>query len=235
MMSRQFSEDVSDAGKQYLATLADTTTEVSDYANALYKLGRELGNVLCHKIGHPDENICVACTVEDADFLAKGVIESLNVCYSQVSLACFWNQRQQLPFAQQTLSIAPIIRKYREPDVDDARILVIVKSVISGACVVKTNLTYLIQEMSPEVIFVVSPVIHSQAIGKLEREFPKAISEKFRYVYFAEDSEKLEDGNLVPGIGGSVYQRLGFKDQADKNRFTPDLVKTRREQLVSEV
>jgi len=101
--------------------------------------------------------------------------------------------------------------------------------------VVKTNLTYLIQEMSPEVIFVVSPVIHSQAIGKLEREFPKAISEKFRYIYFAEDSEKLENGNLVPGIGGSVYQRLGFKDQEDKNRFTPNLVKTRREQLVSEV
>lgn len=235
MMSRQFSEDVSDAGKQYLATLADTTTEVSDYANALYKLGRELGNVLCHKIGHRDENICVACTVEDADFLAKGVIESLNACYSQVSLACFWNQRQQLLFAQQTLSIAPIIRKYREPDVDNARILVIVKSVISGACVVKTNLTYLIQEIDPEVIFVVSPVIHSQATEKLEKEFPKAISEKFQYVYFAEDSEKLANGDLVPGIGGSVYQRLGFKDQEDKNRFTPDLVRTRREQLVSEV
>jgi len=234
-MSRQFSEDVSDVGKQYLDVLANDKTRVSDYANALYQLGRELGNVLCHKIGHRDENICVACTVEDADFLAKGVIESLNARYSQVSLACFWNQRQQLPCAQQSLSIAPIIRKYREPDVDNARILVIVKSVISGACVVKTNLTYLIQEMNPEVIFVVSPVIHSQAIGKLEREFPKAISEKFQYVYFAEDSEKLEDGNLVPGIGGSVYQRLGFKDQADKNRFTPDLVRTRREQLVSEV
>jgi len=234
-MSRQFSEDVSDVGKQYLDVLANDKTRVSDYANALYELGRELGNVLCHKIGHRDENICVACTVEDADFLAKGVIESLNALYSQVYLACFWNQRQQLLFAQQTLSIAPIIRKYREPDVDNARILVIVKSVISGACVVKTNLTYLIQEMSPEVIFVVSPVIHSQATEKLEKEFPKAISEKFQYVYFAEDSEKLEDGNLVPGIGGSVYQRLGFKDQEDKNRFTPDLVKTRREQLVSEV
>lgn len=234
-MSRQFSEHVSDIGKQYLAALADDKTGVSDYADALYQLGSELGSVLCHKIGHRDENICVACTVEDADFLAKGVIESLNACYSQVSLACFWNQRQQLPFAQQTLSIAPILRKYREPDVDDARILVIVKSVISGACVVKTNLTYLIQEMNPEVIFVVSPVIHSQATEKLEQEFPKAISERFQYVYFAEDSEKLENGNLVPGIGGSVYQRLGFKDQEDKNRFTPDLVRARREQLVSEV
>lgn len=234
-MSRKFSEHVSDVGKQYLAALADVTTEVSDYGNALYQLGSELGNVLCHEIGHRDENICVACTVEDADFLAKGVIESLNACYSQVSLACFWNQRQQLSFAQQTLSIAPILRKYREPDVNDARILVIVKSVISGACVVKTNLTYLIQEMSPEVIFVVSPVVHSQATEKLEKEFPKAISEKFQYVYFAEDSEKLENGNLVPGIGGSVYQRLGFEDQEDKNRFTPDLVRARREQLVSEV
>jgi hypothetical protein len=234
-MSRKFSDNVSDVGKQYLVTLADITTGVSDYSNALYQLGKALGNVLCHKIGQQDENICVACTVEDADFLAKGVIESLNACHSQVSLACFWNQRQQLSFAQQTLSIAPIIRKYREPEVDNARILVIVKSVISGACVVKTNLTYLIQEISPEVIFVVSPVIHSQAIGKLEQEFPKTISEKFQYIYFAEDNEKLENGNLVPGIGGSVYQRLGFKDQEDKNRFTPDLVKTRREQLVSEV
>ena len=224
-MSRHFSEYTSDIGKSNLARLADASTNVEDYSNALYLLGKELGNVLAEQI--TGENICVACTVEDADFLAKGIIDSLSDLYSDISLACFWNQRQQ------ALSIAPIIKKYCEPAVNNANILVIVKSIISGACVVKTNLTNLIQDIEPDNIFVVAPVIHSDAEKKLNSEFPSAITEKFKYIYFAIDDEMQSNGNLVPGIGGNVYQRLGFKDQDDKNKFIPKLVKERRESLIS--
>jgi hypothetical protein len=94
--------------------------------------------------------------------------------------------------------------------------------------VVKTNLTFLIQDIEPQSIFVVAPVIHTEARENLECEFPQSISEKFEYIYFAEDEEKQSDGILVPGIGGSIYERLGFKDQAEKNQFTPQLVKDRR-------
>lgn len=222
-MNRQFSEYVSSTAKQNLALLANTSTTPTDYAAALYELGKELGDVLLNQsVIERNINVCVACTVEDADYLAKGIVDIFEKTGLNVSLACFWNQRHA------TLSIAPIIRKYREPDVKNADILVIVKSVISGACVVKTNLTNLIQDIQPKSIFVVAPVIHSQAQEKLEREFPMTIAEKFKYVYFAKDEQKQENGNLLPGIGGSIYERLGFKNQQDKNQYTPHLVKDRR-------
>lgn len=226
-MSRQFSKYVSDLVKDNLSTLINTTTNVDAYSYALYQLGKELGNVLATQIENREENICVACTVEDADFLAKGIIDSLSLNFSNVSLACFWNHRQQ------KLSIAPIIKKYKEPASNNAEILVVVKSVISGACVVKTNLTNLIQEVIPKEIFVVSPVMYVNASSKLNSEFPDDISEKFKYVYFAIDNEKSSDGNLIPGIGGNVYKRLGFESQEDKNKFTPKLVKKRRALLIS--
>jgi len=224
-MSRHFSDYTSDIGLSNLARLAESSTNAEDYSNSLYILGKELGAVLAEQI--TDKSICVACTVEDADFLAKGIIDSLSVLSSDISLACFWNQRQQ------ALSIAPIIKKYCEPAVNNANVLVIVKSIISGACVVKTNLTNLIQDIDPVSIFVVAPVMHTDAEEKLNSEFPRAITEKFKYIYFAIDDEMQANGNLVPGIGGNVYQRLGFKDQDDKNKFIPKLVKERRESLIS--
>lgn len=226
-MSRQFSDYVSDIGKSNLVRLADSSTSVKDYSEALYQLGKELGGILITQITGEHQRICVACTVEDADFLAKGIIESLSVLSADISLACFWNQRQQ------ALSIAPIIKKYREPAVSNANIVIIVKSIISGACVVKTNLTSLIQEVDPERIFVVAPVMHADAQKKLNSEFPNTIVDKFNYIYFAVDDEKQANGNLVPGIGGNVYQRLGFIDQDDKNKFIPQLVKARRALLTS--
>jgi len=224
-MSRQFSSYVSEVGRFNLAKLTDLSTNSEDYSSSLYLLGKELGAVLVKQI--TNKNICVACTVEDADFLAKGIIDSLSVLSSDISLACFWNQRQQ------ALSVAPIIKKYCEPAVNNAPVLVIVKSIISGACVVKTNLTNLIQDTEPTRIFIVAPVIHKDAQEKLNREFPTIISDKFNYIYFAVDDEKQADGDLIPGIGGNVYQRLGFKDQHDKNKYIPKLVKERRESLIS--
>ncbi len=186
-----------------------------------------MGIVLTEQITDENIKLCVACTVEDADFLAKGIIDSLSDLYSDISLACFWNQHQQ------ALSIAPIIKKYCEPTVNNANVLVIVKSIISSACVVKTNLTNLIQDSEPNRIFVVAPVMHCDAQEKLNKEFPAIIAEKFEYIYFAIDDEMEANGNLVPGIGGNVYQRLGFKDQDNKNKFIPKLVKERRESLIS--
>jgi len=223
-MNRQFSEAVSDTGKANLAMLADSGTDAESYANALYALGQELGEVLARQIALHSETVCVACTVEDADCLVKGLIDALSGWSCPISLACFWNQRQETP----AFSIAPIIRKYREPDVSRASVLVIVKSVIASACVVKTNLTNLIQDIAPQHIFIVSPVLHTQAPEQLSKEFPAAIAEKFRYIYFAMDDERQANGDLLPGVGGNVYQRLGFKNQDDKNRFTPQLVKDRR-------
>src|SRR5688572_24870926 len=66
-------------------------------------------------------------------------------------------------------------------------------------------------------VFVVAPVMHSQAKAKLRREFDAAIAARFQFIACAVDSEK--DGeNVKPGIGGSVYELLGLDDKHAKNR-----------------
>ncbi|HEX9511283.1 MAG TPA: hypothetical protein VF939_12425 [Puia sp.] len=45
------------------------------------------------------------------------------------------------------------------------------------------------------------------------------------------DNEVNAKGKVIPGIGGSVYQRLGLDNSEKKNKYIPQIVKTRREQL----
>jgi len=99
---------------------------------------------------------------------------------------------------------------------------------VEDADVVRTNLTRLIEESNPDRILVVAPVLLRGATVSLESEFDSSISQKFEYLYFAEDTDKTDDGMVDPGIGGDVYQRLGFEGQVLKNRFTPEIVKERR-------
>jgi hypothetical protein len=66
------------------------------------------------------------------------------------------------------------------------------------------------------------------AEGRLAAEFPSSTSGRFEYFTFAIDTERDQDDNVVPGIGGSVYARLGFED---KTSYVPELVKQRRRDL----
>lgn len=50
---------------------------------------------------------------------------------------------------------------------------------------------------------------------------------------FAKDDGRKLDGKVIPGIGGMVYDRLGFDGQDEKNRHIPELVVAERmEKLV---
>ena len=62
---------------------------------------------------------------------------------------------------------------------------------------------------------------------RLGHEFPADLADKFSYIWFATDPEQV--GEVVsPGVGGLVYDRLGFDGEAGKNRHTPDIVRQRR-------
>jgi hypothetical protein len=113
-------------------------------------------------------------------------------------------------------------------DIRDA-VLIVVKSIISGACVVKTNLASLIDEALPLRVIVAAPVMLKGAEQRLASEFPQSMSSRFEYFAFAIDDEKGSDDNVVPGIGGSVYERLGF---GDKTAYIPEIVKERRRRAV---
>lgn len=233
-MTRTYSTFNTDHSKAQLAKLADKATAPDAYKDAMTSLGECLGEVVSTKIEDSSANLYLACTVEDADYLAKGMLGPLEKSLQSVSLACFWNERFS-PFNVQGLKAAPIIRKYTEPQFEAISYLVIVKSIISSGCVVKTNLVDLIQTIHPENIFVVAPVIYAGAEERLADEFESSVCKKFQFIYLAEDDERTEKGEVIPGIGGMVYERLGFSEQDDKNSYVPELVRTRRRQLVSNI
>jgi hypothetical protein len=230
-MTRKYSPSVSTNVKRSLDALADRQTTVTDYQAAMLVLGQELGASILQRVHSPDAKIYLACTAEDADFLATGILESLEAKGFNPKLACFWNQRTT-PFELPDIQVAPIIKKYREPFEVHTDVLIIVKSIVSGACVVKTNLRNLIQDITPESIVIAAPVIFAGAEERLSNEFDRSVYEKFDFLYFAQDDQRTDDGEVVPGVGGMVYNRLGFDGQDDKNRYMPKIVAERMDKLM---
>jgi hypothetical protein len=199
---------------------------VDGYRRQMREIGRHLADgILSSMPASPQSDLCVVCTVEDADFLAKGVIDALETAGfgERVRLVCLWNER----IRSESISISPIIKQYREDFEKDGTTFLVVKSIISGGCVVKTNLTRMLSSGTPGRIYVASPVMLDGVEEHLRDEFPKYIGDRFQFVHFSTHFEK--DGeNVVPGIGGSVYELLGLGDEASKNSYLPDIVRERR-------
>jgi hypothetical protein len=231
-MTRVYSDICHPDARYWLEILANKSIEPGKYKEAMTEVGRRLGDSILPHIEDVQANVYLACTVEDADFLAKGMLLSLEKHLSKISFACFWNQRFS-PFEIEELKVAPILKKYQEPTPRNIKYLIVLKSIISGACVVRTNLVNLIQKIEPEKIFIVAPVIYKNAEQKLKDEFEKEIYEKFQFFYFAKDDERTHEGEVIPGIGGNVYLRLGFEGQSHKNEYIPEIVKARRSQFVT--
>lgn len=224
---REFTRFATGDDLQSLSVLAAEQTPPNMYRDALYSLGRSLGGSLLTELGNELPNrICVVCTVEDADSLGAGIISRLEDegMKERVRVVCFWNDRIELD----GVSLAPILKEYREPcNVNDAA-LVVVKSIISSACVVRTNLANLIANANPQRIFVLAPVMFKGADETLRHDFAPSISERFEYIALAIDDEKRDGKWIVPGVGGDIYVRLGYGGAEKKNAHVPALVKERR-------
>jgi hypothetical protein len=230
-VSRQFTRFADDIAKRSLERLADLSTDVEAYRQVMRNLGHSLADQALEIAPDVrDHQVCVVCTVEDADFLARGIVEKLEqhgLSHNQVRLACFWNERVRRfdDDEDDSIDIAPITKRYREvSDVHDS-ILILAKSIIRGTCVVKTNLASLLNSQIPRRIIVTAPVMFHTAPAKLAGSFPTEIAERFEYLTFAIDDRK-EGPNVVPGVGGSPYVRLGFADT--KSTYIPELVAERR-------
>ena len=200
-------------------SLLASTDNPSAYSALMEKLGQFLGDALNQQISN-EHRCLLASTAEDADFLSKGIYDRLKEGHS-TKAAVFWNNHYSVPGG----SIAPIVHKYLEPGYESATVLVIAKSVISGSCVVRTNILELIEHMSPERIFIVSPVMHSNSEESLRKEFPSEISDKFEFVVLAIDEVRTDEGEVQPGIGGEIYPLLGLRDQPARISYMPNLVR----------
>lgn len=227
-MTRKYTRFADDKVKYLLGKLADDSTSPEEYRGTMYKLGQTMGEFIVEQEGGIPTELFVACTVEDADFLAKGVIDVAEASprLQSVRFACFWNERITVG---DSVSAAPIVKRYCETSAPAARhVLVIIKSIVASGCVVRTNLTNLIQKLEPETILIAAPVMLEGAEESLTKEFRPEISNKFEFVTYAIDSDRTENGEVRPGIGGNVYKRLGFNSQEAKNQIVPNLVQTRR-------
>lgn len=230
-MARRKTELVTEYTESLLNLLISKDTAPDEYRLAMYYLGTELGRILAYRLSESAQKISLACTVEDADFLARGIIDRLSDSKKDLYVTVFWNKRFDA-FENKALPLAPIIREFHDPGFDTADVLIVVKSIIASACVVKTNLTRLIEQTNPKQIFIAAPVLLKGATENLEQEFPAQINRLFEYFFFAEDTDS-KDGMVEPGIGGEVYSRLGFSGQEGKNSFVPKLVKERRARATS--
>ncbi|WP_155625850.1 hypothetical protein [Burkholderia vietnamiensis] len=227
-MSRTYTKfaDRDTEARSLVDAIASVDADVAQYREQMRLLGTHLGEGVLESLpSDTHHDVCVVCTVEDADFLARGLIESLaqHGLGDRTRLLCLWNGKVR----EDGISISPVLRQYKEKFDPSGTVFIIVKSIISGACVVKTNLTRALSSGDPSAIYVAAPVMLKGAEKRLSAEFPTDVVEKFRYVWFATDDKK--DGeNVLPGIGGSVYERLGLGGETEKNRHMPAIVKERR-------
>ncbi|QMT41118.1 hypothetical protein [Neisseria shayeganii] len=203
-------------------------TSVTEYQQAM----RDAGRILCrHFVGeskHLDGPVLVVSTAEDADFLTTGFLSGLDESCLPYKLAVFWNNHYSLPSKD---SVAPIVHEYVQEGYRECRHVVLLKSIISGSCVVRTNLAALLTRETGEVLFsdilVAAPVMLDKSHTKLKDEFSSKIHEAFRFCTLRVDKTRLANGVVVPGIGGEVYPRLGLKDQPARlpGGYMPELVR----------
>lgn len=219
IVNRSYSAFAAEEAKAGLQNLLSSVNNPESYSGEMFKLGSLLGKLLSDKISQ-SESCLVAATAEDADFLGRGIYDALKQEH-KTKAAVFWNNHYQIPGGS---SIAPVVHKFLEPGYESTQVLIIAKSIISGSCVVRTNLLELIEVIQPQKIFIVSPVMHSKSEESLRKEFPRSIADKFEFVVFATDGERTESGEVKPGIGGEVYPLLGLSDQPARVGFMPKLV-----------
>ena len=208
---RKYTDFITPEARTDLDTLLVPNVSVDDYRSAMYDLGSELGNLL--PTPRSERPVLVVSTSEDADFLTAGYLSTLSKRGIPYKVAVFWNHHYALDSGE---SVAPIVRSYIQDGATSCTEIVLLKSIISGSCVIRTNLLALfasIDTATIESIFVAAPVMHEQGEERLKAEFPEDICRKFKFHTFAIDSERDKKGNVLDGIGGEVYPKLGFAAQ----------------------
>jgi len=201
----------------------------------MYQLGQKLGERVLKITGSGYKKVYLATTVEDADYLAKGVLDVLDAKISNLGFSCFWNHRFA-PGGIEDLMVAPIVKEYMEPVCDRIDYLIVPTEVISNDCVLRTNLTRLLEKINPvniENIIIAAPILSEGAEEELRDEFEIDIFNKFQFIYFAEDNEREAEDNVVSGITAKLDKRLASVDQDAKNSVTPAIVKLRRDQYIT--
>lgn len=209
--------------KNALAQLIRQDIDSADYRVAFSELGSELGGLIAKNNPNMGK-VLLVCASEDADWLAKGLKDSLHK--KEVGLAVLWTHRIVV-CDNPKIEVTTIDKSYIDMVGDTCDTMIIVKSIISTSCAVKSQVNYLVQRVHPKNIIITAPVMYVSAEDSLMKEFPENISSKFSFVTFAVDDKRDLNGVVLPGVGGMVYPKLGLGDMDKKNYYMPRIVKER--------
>lgn len=225
-MTRVYTTIAKSDAKKELQNLLSSSDTPENYKESMVSLGSLLAEEIAPILKESqNSDALVVSTAEDADFLQRGVSLTLNKRGINTKLAVFWNHHYQ---TSSNISVAPIIHKFIEPNYESMRNIVIVKSIMSGSCVVRANLIEMLDKINNiENVFILAPVAHKNSEDKLKAEFPIDISNKFKFYCFAIDDVRTKSGEVQPGIGGQVYELLGLGNQPALTGYIPNVVMER--------
>lgn len=228
-MKRRYSKWATQDDQTLLKDLLDSVGSPSDYQAAMVALGRRLGDITAASLSINTE-AAIVTTAEDADFLSRGIVEAFeqHLGARHVHLVCFWNDRRTLGDTVK-LDVAPIVDRYMESLPTKLDILVVAKSIVAEGCTVRTNIQEIAHTTAPGRIVVLSPVVLKGAPGRIRGSFRGRVAEAMTFTYIAEDSDCDETGNVLPGIGGQVYNLLGFASREDAQRHLPKILEEREQ------
>ena len=197
-----------------------STYDHESYRHTFYNIGAEFAFALNERID-ATETVALACASEDADWLAKGIVDNLR---SSLDLCVYWSNRHNwgLDSENNLVEFSAIEKSYEEIQ-GNVDTLIITKSIISSSCVIQSQIMRLTSRYDFKKIYIVSPVMYKDAERNLRDEFPENIYSLFKFIYFAIDEDKDENGWIVPGIGGSVYEKLGIESRA----YYPEIIESR--------
>lgn len=188
---------------------------------ALFQMGQQLATSLCQRLSGNAKCLLVS-SAEDADYLGKGVWETLNQTH-RVKTAVFWNHYYRL---QNGVSVAPVVHKFLEQGYQQTNELVVVKPVASGSCLLRTHILEVIEQVQVKHIYILSPVMFSQSERALRKELPDRISRKFRFLTLLCDPPQEGEKVLMEYAGGlHAYHKACFTRRTLAVNHIPDLVK----------
>lgn len=174
-----------------------------------------------------DAQVCVVCSAQDADHLARGVIESLVAQGhgEKVRLLCTWSESVQAA----GFNLHCIVKQYFEPLGPAPTVFLVLSGFWREGSAVLSNLFRALSYTTPQRIVLAGPVMDAQAVSNMLEEMPLALRSSVQRLYCVlnENMTQAERERMLE-VETSLYASMGFTPLNAANKYIPALVKERR-------
>lgn len=197
---------------------------------AMRNAGFSFGNMLGLDV-HGPAQVCVVCSAQDADCLARGVIDALveQGQGARVRLLCTWSE----PLQAAGLQLNCIVKQYCEPLDPVPTVFVVLSGFWREGSAGLTNLFRALSYTTPERVVVAGLAADGQAFDNMLNEVPPSVRDKVEPRFGAlYPNMQAQERECLLHAEQSLYASMGFAQPNAANKHIPDLVKERR-RLVS--